>query len=135
MNNTYRIYHGGQEKGPYTFEQLRSMWSAGHLTADTLYWQEGMADWQPLHELGLDLAIQPISPPVRSFPAQPTRLPTHHVHHTGKVATKSHGSGVVAVGSIMCFVGTVMIFTPMSGVGGFLLFIGFFVAVVGRMMS
>lgn len=134
MNNIYRIYHDGQERGPYTFEQLRSMWSSGQLTADTLYWQDGMTEWKPLHQLGMDMAIQPVSPPAITMPSQPTRLPSHHVHHTGKVTTKSHGSGVVAAGSIMCIVGVFLAFAY-PPIGGLLLFVGFFVAVVGRLMS
>jgi hypothetical protein len=111
------------------------MWSAGQITADAVFWQEGMSEWEPIDALGLDLAIQPISLPVASVPVQPTRLPSHHVHHTGKVTTKASGSGIVALGSIMCIVGVFLIFTSIAAVGGILLFVGFFVAVIGRMMS
>lgn len=135
MSNTYRIFYGGEEKGPFTFEQLRSMWSSGQLTADTQYWQEGMSDWEPIEGLGLDLAIQTVPEQPVYYREEAVRLPQHHVHHSGKVSTKAHGSGIVALGAIMCFVGVFMIFTPAGWLGGILLFIGFFVAVIGRMMS
>jgi hypothetical protein len=134
---TYRIFQDGQAKGPYTFAQLRSMWASGHLTADALYRQEDASDWEPIERLALDPAIREIvSTPAPPLPSsQPTRLPTHHVQHAGKVVTKSHGSGVVALGSILCFVGVILMITPARALGAALLFIGFFVAVVGRMIS
>jgi hypothetical protein len=135
--NTYRIMQDGQAKGPYTFAQLRSMWASGHLTADALYRQEGAADWEPIERLALDTAIQEtVSTPAPPLPSpEPTRLPKYHVHPGEKVVTKSRGSGVVAVGSILCFIGLILMVTPVRTLGAALLFIGFFVAVVGRMMS
>jgi hypothetical protein len=60
---------------------------------------------------------------------------SHHVHHTGRVTTKAHGSGVVAIGSIMCIAGVILLLTPIRSIGALLLVVGFFTAVVGRMMS
>ncbi|MBL9160697.1 MAG: DUF4339 domain-containing protein [Verrucomicrobiales bacterium] len=133
--NTYRIIKNGEERGPYTFEQLRSMWSSGQLTADTLYWQEGMPEWKSIDGLGLDLAIQPISSPQPSAALQPIPTYKHHVQHSGQVTTKSRGAVIVAIGSFMCILGVIMAFTPVGVYGGLLLLVGFFVAVVGRMMS
>lgn len=130
--NTYRIFHDGQAKGPYTLAQLRSMWASGHLTADALYREEGASAWEPIDGLALDAAIQPTVSPPPLVLSQPSRLPAHH---TGNIATKSHGSGTVALGSVMCFVGVILVFTPIRVVGALLLFVGFFVAVIGRMMS
>src|SRR5437899_12502795 len=72
--NTYRIFHDGLAKGPYTIAQLRSMWASGHLTADALYREEGASAWEPIHSLALDAAIQPIvsaPPPVLPRPSLP----------------------------------------------------------------
>jgi hypothetical protein len=113
------------------------MWASGHLTADALYRDEEAPDWEPIHGLALDAEIQGIvsaTPPPLVL-SRPSRLPEHHVHHPSNVATKSHGSGIVALGSVMCFVGVILIFTPIRVVGAILLFVGFFVAVSGRMMS
>ena len=133
--NRYRIIQNGEERGPYTFEQLRSMWSSGQITADTLYWQEGMTAWESIDGLGLDLAIQPVSQPQPPAALQRIPPPTHQVQHSGQVTTKSRGSGIVAIGTIMCIVGVIVAFTSAGGFGGLLLLVGFFVAVVGRMMS
>jgi hypothetical protein len=40
-----------QQTGPYTLEQLRSMWASGAVTLNTLFWQEGMAEWKPLRNI------------------------------------------------------------------------------------
>jgi|GEM_PF-2335116 len=56
-----------QQTGPYTAAQLREMWKAGTITSETLYWREGMTEWQPLsgilHELESKPAPPAVSPP------------------------------------------------------------------------
>ncbi|MEI9866677.1 MAG: DUF4339 domain-containing protein [Limisphaerales bacterium] len=54
----YYINQSGENYGPYTFEQLRSMWSAGQVTGDTLYCEEGYEEWLRLSDL-LDAQEQP----------------------------------------------------------------------------
>lgn len=46
MENWYLIYNGSQV-GPMTEEQLL----AYHPTPDTMVWQEGMQEWQPLYTI------------------------------------------------------------------------------------
>jgi len=48
---SFLIYVDGEQKGPFTASQLRSMWSSGTVTASALYWSEGMPDWKALSEL------------------------------------------------------------------------------------
>ncbi len=38
---------GENQKGPYAPDQIRSMWASGEITADTLYWFEGLENWFP----------------------------------------------------------------------------------------
>ena len=38
MSDMYWIAVGSEQKGPYTFAQIQSMWRSGGITADTLYW-------------------------------------------------------------------------------------------------
>lgn len=47
----YWIASDGEQKGPYTRDQLSAMWNSGALTADTQYWIEGAADWKPVTAL------------------------------------------------------------------------------------
>ena len=49
--NGYYIASGEAQKGPYTLDQLRSMWSQGLLTANDFYWYEGLTKWYSLHQL------------------------------------------------------------------------------------
>jgi hypothetical protein len=44
----YYLFIDDKQAGPYTISQLRSMWASGKLTADTLYFTEGMSEWSPL---------------------------------------------------------------------------------------
>ncbi len=47
----YFISTGGSESGPFVLAQIRSMWASGSITADSHYWSDGMADWQPVTQL------------------------------------------------------------------------------------
>lgn len=71
------ITKSGNQTGPFTEEQTRSMVSAGSISHDDLAWTEGAADWQPLGSL---LGIS--QPP--SIPDPPVLL--------------SHDSSVVIIG-------------------------------------
>jgi hypothetical protein len=48
---SYYICNNDEPKGPYTETQLRAMWLNGLVLASTLYWRDGMAEWQPVAEL------------------------------------------------------------------------------------
>ena len=39
---------GDQQTGPYTPDQIRSMWNSGQVTANVLYWFEGLKEWFPV---------------------------------------------------------------------------------------
>lgn len=49
MKNSW-ILLNGEQKGPYTWDQLSAMWKSGAITADTQYWTEGAADWKAIAE-------------------------------------------------------------------------------------
>ena len=48
VTDTYFLLLNGQQSGPYTVNQMRSMWQSGTINAGTHYWQEGMPTWQAL---------------------------------------------------------------------------------------
>lgn len=61
------ITKNGNQTGPFTEEQTRSMISAGMISHDDLAWIEGVPDWKPLYTvLGVS---QPPPPPVSTFSA------------------------------------------------------------------
>ena len=45
-NRSWFFAARGQQQGPYPEAQLRALIVKGAVTADTLVWSEGMADWQ-----------------------------------------------------------------------------------------
>lgn len=47
-NDSYLLLINGQQSGPYTINQMRTMWQNGTINAGTAYWQAGMAQWQSL---------------------------------------------------------------------------------------
>ena len=59
----YYINQNGENYGPYTIGQLRSMWSAGQVTGDTLYCEEGYSEWLHLSILAKELDTREQSPP------------------------------------------------------------------------
>jgi len=47
------LFENDTQSGPFTPQQLSEMWAAGSISADALYWQNGMTDWHGIGELGL----------------------------------------------------------------------------------
>lgn len=43
----------GQETGPFTLSQIHRMWDTGNITADALYWHDGLDGWQSIETLKL----------------------------------------------------------------------------------
>jgi hypothetical protein len=60
------ISNGGDALGPYEISQLRAMWNAGHITANTLYWDADGNEWRNIAELKLgespSVAAQSVAP-------------------------------------------------------------------------
>jgi hypothetical protein len=46
VERSWFVASQGQQQGPYPEARLREFIAAGHVTADTLVWTEGMANWQ-----------------------------------------------------------------------------------------
>jgi len=44
----WRIAVKGEQRGPYTLDQMRAMIAEGRLPPDTLVWKPGMANWAPI---------------------------------------------------------------------------------------
>lgn len=61
MSPTYYTAElGGERRGPFTAEQVADMVRTGRITANTIFWRPGMAEWQriaafpmPTHEYDL----------------------------------------------------------------------------------
>ena len=82
MSEKVYVKDGGGERGPYVLQQISAMWLNGQLTADALYWFEGMDDWKPLAEF---MAAEETSP----HPAEeelPEEIFVEHVG-TGRIVT------------------------------------------------
>jgi hypothetical protein len=47
----FYIYHQGEQRGPYTMKQVNHLYRASFIDDDTLYWREGMEQWQPVTEI------------------------------------------------------------------------------------
>jgi hypothetical protein len=121
MTDRFFISDGGEMRGPYAKDQLRSMWGAGQITAAAMACAEGSQEWKGIQELQLMAGATP--PPI---PAEAAKI----------VETKGSGAGAVAIGSVLCAVGVVLACIPnLAGFGVLLLLAGFFTAVVGRLMS
>jgi predicted outer membrane lipoprotein len=41
----------GEQRGPYSAEQMQAMYLAGNVTSDAFYWQEGLTEWLPVENL------------------------------------------------------------------------------------
>src|SRR5678816_3852315 len=47
----FYIYHHGEQRGPYTMKQVNHLYRASFIDDETLYWREGMEQWQPVTEI------------------------------------------------------------------------------------
>jgi GYF domain 2 len=55
---------GGQRKGPVPADKLRDLLAARTIDSETPIWRQGLADWQPLHTLGIGADLKDTPPPV-----------------------------------------------------------------------
>ena len=51
FSEEYFINVAGEQKGPYTFPQLKQLYEKELIPVETLYWQDGNEQWQPVSEL------------------------------------------------------------------------------------
>ena len=47
------IYHNGEQRGPYTAAQVNHLHRCDFIDDDTLYWREGLEQWQPVGQIVL----------------------------------------------------------------------------------
>ena len=47
----FYIHHQGEQRGPYTMKQVNHLYRASFIDDDTLYWREGMEQWNPVTEI------------------------------------------------------------------------------------
>ena len=73
----------GQQQGPYPEIQLRELLARGTITADTLVWTEGMANWQKAREIP-GLAPGASGPPV--LPRSGGAVPSHGGYSDGPLS-------------------------------------------------
>jgi hypothetical protein len=67
----YYTRGGGEELGPVTVDELRSMLVNGTLRDDDLAWREGLAEWTALREIPEVTGGPQAVPPSNSIPAAP----------------------------------------------------------------
>lgn len=66
-----QVSYGGQQFGPYVLQQIRSMWTAGTITADASILPAGYPDWIPITDFLARYTPIETCPPVSS----PTKRP------------------------------------------------------------
>jgi|GEM_PF-1069010 len=47
----FHIYHHGEQRGPYSVRQVNHLYRCGYICEETLYWRDGMEQWQPVTEI------------------------------------------------------------------------------------
>jgi len=60
------LHIDGEQKGPYSPEQVREMLAAGEITPDTLAWHAGLSEWRSVAAL-----LAPPPPPAGALPPPP----------------------------------------------------------------
>ena len=95
----YFLYLNNTQAGPYTFEQIKSMWKSGTITHETMYWNEKMPEWLPIGSIASKLGVQKII--AASEPVSGMRTSPYTGAKKPKVAIirQSHGSTSAYKGS------------------------------------
>ncbi len=76
MKKDWYIFQGTQHRGPFSVDELASMFREGNLKRETLIWKEGVSEWEPIFkvpEYAFLFHEMPTTPPV---PAMDISLPT-----------------------------------------------------------
>lgn len=68
----YHVESGGQSSGPYTADQLATMIAGGQVSAATLVWAAGMAQWTQASQVPALAPLFAPPPPPPAPPAPPT---------------------------------------------------------------
>lgn len=69
QQETYYVFINGEQKGPYTREELLALGQSGTVNSDTLGWKVGESDWAPLK--AFVTGFLPPPPPVPSTTPPP----------------------------------------------------------------
>jgi hypothetical protein len=67
-SNTWYYARNGQQRGPYTSAQLKSLVASGVITASDLVWNDELPDWVPASQV---TRLWAVTPGRRTFPAPP----------------------------------------------------------------
>jgi len=51
FSEEYFIHVQGEQKGPYTFPQLKRLYEKNLIPEETLYWRDGMEQLEPVSDL------------------------------------------------------------------------------------
>lgn len=62
--STYFLLINGETKGRYSVSQVKAMYEAGTITADTLYWSDGLPEWKPVDHLFQQETLAPVAVPL-----------------------------------------------------------------------
>jgi hypothetical protein len=81
----YYLLLDGAQAGPFQLAQLIDLWRAQRVNPLTLYWEEGNADWLPLHNIA-PLLEMPSRPAVAAPPSAPPASPPSPVEPAASTA-------------------------------------------------
>lgn len=68
---SHYLFLEGEQKGPYTFSQLQSMWRSGAITSETSHFMDGYTEWMPLEIIVPDLDPPPLRATYAAGPPRP----------------------------------------------------------------
>lgn len=60
---SYYLYENEEQTGPYSLEELESLWRSHSISAEAFYCQQGDEEWLPLRTL-LEYTTQSVPPPI-----------------------------------------------------------------------
>ncbi|MGP8231426.1 MAG: GYF domain-containing protein [Methylovirgula sp.] len=112
---SWYIVNAGRQEGPFPETEFLALVAAGRVTADTLVWSEGMADWQRAGDVpGLIAAAAappPPGPPPTPLPgsAQWPAANTDSIRMLGNAVTADFGVWGLLGRALLAAIGTLLV--------------------------
>lgn len=72
---SHYVMLAGQQQGPLSLSQLRSMWISGHVNRETLHFMDGYSEWLPLGYIEEDLDPPQLASRPVYYPPKPSVIP------------------------------------------------------------
>lgn len=109
----------GEEVGPHSADELKSLAQSGELLPEDLIWKDGLKDWVPARKVtGLFDGVRSVNPPPVPKSIPEVIIQTPGKQHVWTTAASKYASGCLGTFGVLSAMGIVSILTVVLVCGG-----------------